>query len=105
MLILPMLVLFDDLPTRISPQGIAAALIAGVILTGLLFQIGFAILPRAGATKVSTLTFVAPITALVLGAILLGERLAPEHYIGMLVIFAGLLLIDGSLFRRVLKTE
>ena len=45
-------------------------------------------------------TFLIPVTAILLGAILLGERLAPRHFVGMALIAAGLALIDGRVFAR-----
>jgi drug/metabolite transporter (DMT)-like permease len=92
--------IFEDTPSVVRPSTWAAIVFSGVILTGLLFQIGFVVLPRAGATKTSTLTFIAPITALILGSWLLSERLQSAHFFGMAVIFLGLFLIDGRLFSR-----
>lgn len=34
------------------------------------------------------------------GALVLGERLAPTHFVGMALIAAGLAAIDGRLFKR-----
>ena len=98
---IPVALAFDPLPSAVQASTWAAVFFAGVVLTGFLFQFGFAVvLPRAGATKTSTLTFIAPITALLMGSFLLGERLVLEHYLGMVAIFAGLFLIDGSMFKR-----
>jgi drug/metabolite transporter (DMT)-like permease len=75
--------------------------IVGVLLTAVTYQIAFAILPRAGALKVASLTYIAPVSAVTLGAVYLGERLTMVHFIGMIVIFAGLVLIDrGRLLER-----
>lgn len=90
---------FDQVPARLSLEAWGLSAFAGVVLTGFLFQVGFTILPRAGATKTSTLTFIAPITALFLGAMFLNEQLVGAHYVGMAAIFLGLFMIDGSLFR------
>jgi drug/metabolite transporter (DMT)-like permease len=91
---------FEDIPSTVRPSTWAAVAFSGIILTGLLFQIGFAVLPHAGTTKTSTLTFIAPITALFLGSLLLNERLQLPHFFGMTMIFIGLFLIDGKLFAR-----
>ena len=40
-------------------------------------------------------TFLIPVTAILLGATLLDERLAPRHFVGMALIAAGLAAIDG----------
>jgi drug/metabolite transporter (DMT)-like permease len=46
-------------------------------------------------------TLLVPVTALLLGTLVLGEALAPRHLAGMAVIGAGLLVIDGRLLRRI----
>jgi drug/metabolite transporter (DMT)-like permease len=45
-------------------------------------------------------TLLVPVTALLLGTLVLGEVLALRHVVGMAVIAAGLLLIDGRLPAR-----
>jgi drug/metabolite transporter (DMT)-like permease len=39
------------------------------------------------------------VSAILLGAVFLGERLEPQHLLGMAAIAAGLALIDGRLLR------
>jgi drug/metabolite transporter (DMT)-like permease len=51
-------------------------------------------------------TFLIPVSAIVLGAIVLGERLEPKHFVGMALIGLGLAAIDGRPFasaRRLLS--
>lgn len=90
----------EGIPPVISPETWAATAFLGCVLTGLSFIAAFRILPRAGATKTSTVTFIAPISALLIGKVVLGEDLTALHFAGMAAIFLGLLLIDGRLFRR-----
>ncbi len=59
----------------------------------------FRILAAAGATNVLLVTFLIPISALLLGVGVLGEIIKVLEYIGMGCIFLGLIVIDG----RVLK--
>jgi drug/metabolite transporter (DMT)-like permease len=80
-----------------------AALAIGLVSTAFTFQIMYRILPRVGATNFATTTFIAPISAIILGVTVLHETVLPIQILGMLVIFAGLLLIDGrigKLWRR-----
>lgn len=93
-------VLLEDVPTRLAPETWASIAFLGCVLTGVAFLVAFTILPRAGATKTSTVTFIAPISALLLGMLLLNEDLGLLHLAGMAAIFLGLLLIDGRLFTR-----
>ena len=54
----------------------------------------------AGATNSLLVTFLIPITAILLGALVLDERLAVRHFAGMALIAAGLAATDGRLLRR-----
>ncbi|AYO85518.1 DMT family transporter [Methylobacterium brachiatum] len=69
--------------------------------TALAYVLYFRILARAGATNLSLVTFLIPVSAILLGALVLGERLEKRHYLGMTLIGGGLAAIDGRLLRRV----
>ena len=102
LMMLPLVLVFDRpwaLPA--PPVEAAAALIGfGLISTGLAYALFFAIMARAGATNAMLVTLLVPVTALMLGTLVLGEQLAARHVLGMAVIGLGLLLIDGRLARR-----
>lgn len=101
-LLLPIVLVAEGVPSDLSAPTWVSIAIIGCVLTGASFLVAFRILPRAGATKTSTVTFIAPVSALLIGTLVLGEELGPLHIAGMAAIFAGLLLIDGRLFRRAL---
>jgi drug/metabolite transporter (DMT)-like permease len=67
--------------------------------TGLAYIVFFQILRRSGATNVMLVTLLVPVTAILLGSLVLGEQISPREIAGALVIGSALLLIDG----RVLK--
>ena len=98
----PVALVTEGIPhvTRIETWG--AWLGLGLFATTLTFQIMYRMLPRIGATNFATTTFISPVFAVALGVALLGETLLPSHLVGMLAIFAGLLLIDGRLGRWLL---
>ena len=60
----------------------------------------FRLLAIAGATNLLLVTFLLPITSLLLGALLLGEAITPEALLGMALIGLGLASIDGRLVPR-----
>jgi len=100
----PLALVTEGVPVMTRPETWLAAIAIGLISTAFTFQIMYRILPRVGPTNFATTTFIAPISALILGVTLLGETVLPIQIAGMLVIFAGLLLIDGrvgKLWRRV----
>ena len=89
----------EGTPIITLPETWLAALGIGLLATTFTFIIMYRILPRIGATNFSTVTFIAPISAIIFGFVLLGEIILPTHLIGMLAIFIGLLMIDGRLPR------
>ena len=90
----------DGVPVITRPETVGAALGIGLVATTFGFMIMYRLLPRIGATNFTTVTFIAPVSAIVFGVTLLGERLLPNHFLGMAAIFLGLLLIDGRIVRR-----
>ena len=67
--------------------------------TALAYIVFFQILRRSGATNVMLVTLLIPVTAILLGVLVLGETISLREIAGALVIGSALLLIDG----RVLK--
>jgi drug/metabolite transporter (DMT)-like permease len=103
---IPLVLIFHPpwlLPVPSLKTGLALVALA-LLSTALAYVIFFRIMRRAGGTNVMLVTFLIPISAILLGWGLLGEALLPRHFIGMAAIFAGLALIDGRLFQRRQKT-
>ena len=87
-----------DLPTP-SLAAIAAVIAIASLSTALAYIVYFRILAGAGATNVVLVTLLAPATSILLGAAILGERLAARHFVGLALIAVGLAFIDGRLPR------
>jgi drug/metabolite transporter (DMT)-like permease len=101
-LMLAPLALVLDRPWTLTPPSAAAwaALMGTAILsTALGYLVYFRILARAGATNVLLVTFLIPVSAILLGTLILGEQLAVRHIVGMAAIALGLTAIDGRLMR------
>ena len=96
-LIVP-LALIVERPFQLPAPGLAtaASLIAlALVSTAFAYILYFRILKAAGATNVSLVTLLVPVSAILLGAVFLGERLAAEEFAGMALIGLGLMAIDG----------
>jgi drug/metabolite transporter (DMT)-like permease len=102
LMMLPLVLVFDRPWTLPAPpaEAVAALVAFGLFSTGLAYALFYWIMARAGATNAMLVTLLVPVTALVLGTLVLGEQLAARHFLGMAVIGAGLLLIDGRVLRR-----
>ena len=76
--------------------------------TALAYIVFFQVLRRSGSTNVMLVTLLIPVTAILLGYLVLGESISLREIIGALVIGSALLLIDGrvlSFVRRVPATR
>jgi drug/metabolite transporter (DMT)-like permease len=102
LLMLP-LVLIVDRPWQLpAPPMTTWAALAGtaVFSTAVGYPVYFRLLAVAGATNLLLVTFLLPISALLLGAMFLREAITPVALIGMAVIGLGLAAIDGRLVPR-----
>ena len=102
LLILPIMLIVDRPWLLPAPPGATTwAALAGLALlsTALAYVLYFRILAAAGATNLLLVTFLIPVTAILLGALVLGERLAPRHFAGMILIGLALAAIDGRIVR------
>ncbi|WP_048648111.1 DMT family transporter [Nitratireductor soli] len=81
--------------------GVWAAVIAlAVLSTTFAYLIYFHVLATAGATNASLVTFIVPVSAILLGAVFLHERLESFEFAGMALIAVGLVTIDGRLLQK-----
>jgi len=98
---LPLVLIFEPPWQAGAPSLQAWMALAGLALlcTSLAYILYFRLVAAAGATNSLLVTFLVPITAILLGALILHERLEPRHFAGMALIGAGLAAIDGRLLR------
>jgi drug/metabolite transporter (DMT)-like permease len=82
-----------------SSSAWGAVLGIGVLSTAIAYVLYFRILAAAGATNLLLVTFLIPVSALLLGTIALHETVTASQLAGMALIGAGLVAIDGRLAR------
>jgi drug/metabolite transporter (DMT)-like permease len=75
-----------------------ALLALGTFSTALAYVLFFRILASAGSTNIALVTLLVPVSAILLGWLILGEILSLNHLFGMGLISLGLLAIDGRLW-------
>jgi drug/metabolite transporter (DMT)-like permease len=104
LLILPIMLMAEP-PWALAalPPASTWAAIAGLALlsTALAYVLYFRILAAAGATNLLLVTFLIPVTSILLGVLFLHERLELRHVAGMALIGLGLGAIDGRIARLV----
>lgn len=101
-LMLPLMLAIDR-PWALTAPGLDSVLALvglAIVSTAFAYLLYFRILSGAGATNLSLVTFLVPVSAILLGIAFLDEVLLPRHMAGMALIGLGLALVDGRLFRR-----
>ncbi|MCR9257198.1 MAG: DMT family transporter [Alphaproteobacteria bacterium] len=100
LVMIPLVLLVDQPWTLPAPSaGTIGALIGVAVLsTAFAYVLYFRILETAGATNLLLVTFLVPVSAILLGIGFLGEVLLPKHLFGMALIGLGLSVIDGRLW-------
>jgi drug/metabolite transporter (DMT)-like permease len=96
---IPVALAFTGVPVITLPETWAALFGISVFSTSFSFLLLYWLLPRVGATNLSLNTFITPISAILLGVLVLHERFELTHMLGIVVIFFGLLFIDGRLVK------
>lgn len=99
LLVLPVALIVDRPWELAPPSPVTWGAVLGLALlcTAIAYVIYFRILATAGATNLLLVTFLIPVSALLLGTTILDERLDPAQFAGMALIFAGLAVIDGRI--------
>jgi drug/metabolite transporter (DMT)-like permease len=101
---IPVALLFSGIPVITRPETWGALFGIGVFSTSFSFLLVYWLLPRVGATNISLNTFITPISAIILGVIILHERFEAAHIIGIAVIFLALVFMDGRLVKWMRRT-
>lgn len=101
LLLIPVTIYYDR-PFTLPMPGVevwCAVIALALFSTAFAYILYFRILSTAGATNVLLVTLLIPVSAIVLGTVILGEQLELKHLVGMGMISIGLLSIDGRIVR------
>lgn len=83
-----------------SAEALVAMLLLGLLGTGVAYLLYFAIIARWGATRATMITYVMPVVAIVVGFIVLNERLQTLEIAGAALIIGGILLVNANVGQR-----
>jgi drug/metabolite transporter (DMT)-like permease len=105
MLLLPVVLLFDrpSVLFAASAPALTAMIALAVLSSALAYLIYFRLIARAGATNALLTTFLIPVSAIVIGIVLLGESISARQLAGMAAIFVGIAAIDGRAGRFIAR--
>lgn len=79
-------------PVTWDPLPVLSLVVLGVLGTGLAYAINFRLIQDEGATNASTVTYLLPVVAVVLGALFLAEQITVNVVAGTAVVFVGIAL-------------
>ena len=102
LVLIPLVALVDRPWNLAAPDAAGWGALFGIALlcTVMAYILYFRILATAGATNLMLVTFLIPVSAILLGVGVLGETLRARQVLGMALIGGGLACIDGRLLRR-----
>ncbi|HEX7389534.1 MAG TPA: DMT family transporter [Acidiphilium sp.] len=100
---IPFVFIFDHPWTMKMPgaEEVFSMAAIGLVCTAFAYVIFFRIIRVGGATNAFLVTLLVPVSAMILGAVVLGEGVSPTAFAGMALIGLGLIAIDGRVFRRI----
>lgn len=95
--LLPVCLIADAPWTLPAPSVVTIGALVGlaVLSTALAYILFFHILAVSGPTNVMLVTLLIPVSSILLGTLILGEKLLPHHLAGALVIGMALVVFDG----------
>jgi drug/metabolite transporter (DMT)-like permease len=74
------------------PDAVAALILLGAVGTGVAYVINYRIITDDGPVLASTVTYLLPVVAVVLGALVLAEPITVQLTVGVVVVLAGVAL-------------
>jgi drug/metabolite transporter (DMT)-like permease len=101
--LLPLMPIVDQPWSLPAPSAAGWVALVGIAVpcTALAYLLFFDLIARAGANNTALVTLLVPVSALLLGAVVLGEPVTWNALGGMALVAAGLAAIDGRLLSAI----
>ena len=77
---------------HVTAESVAAIAVLGIVGTGFAYVLNYQIITSEGATVASTVTYLLPVVAIVLGVVVLGESITVTTLAGIALVLAGVAL-------------
>jgi drug/metabolite transporter (DMT)-like permease len=84
----------------VTNSGVAGLLALGVFGSGFAYMWNFRVIQDAGASIASTVTYLTPVVAVIVGIVFLSEKIAWFEPVGGLIVLLGAAIAQGRLSRR-----
>ncbi|MEL6595225.1 MAG: EamA family transporter [Pseudomonadota bacterium] len=99
-LLVPLALAVEGVPSDISPRGWAAIAYLGVVPTAVAFIIKVAVIRSAGPTFMTLVNYMVPVWSILFGAFFLAEALPPQLFGALAVILAGIAVSQAGTLRK-----
>ncbi|MEM9319537.1 MAG: DMT family transporter [Pseudomonadota bacterium] len=101
LILVPLAFLIDGAPSMPSrPVTYLSVAFVSIIATALAYLLYYRVLRVAGSGNAMLVTLIIPPISILAGALVLGERLAPQAWAGFALIALGLAVLDGRLMAK-----
>jgi drug/metabolite transporter (DMT)-like permease len=87
-------------PMTLTTSVVVSVLVLGVVGTGIAYVLNYRLIADEGATAASTVTYLLPIVAVLLGLVVLAEPVGWNLAVGTLVVLVGVALSEGRLGKK-----
>ncbi len=95
LLLLPLALIVDPLPTEITTANVAGVVYLGIIGAAASYLLWFRGIARLGPSAVAPLSFFSPLTAVLIGWLFLGQSFSPLQGLGAALVLLSVLLAQG----------
>jgi drug/metabolite transporter (DMT)-like permease len=99
-IMLPLVYFVEGLPTfDLKPRTLVAIGYYAVIATAAAYLLYYRVLAMAGSGNLMLVTLLVAPIAITLGAVVLGEKLSANAFVGFVILAAGLIILDGRVWK------
>ena len=95
--LMPFAVLAGGLRGPVAMEGVLGMLALGALGSGIAYILNYHVIGEAGGMTASTVTYITPLVAVVVGTAFLGEGVAWYEPVGGLVVLLGVAISQGRL--------
>ena len=99
-IMLPLVYFVEGLPTfDLKPRTLVAIGYYAVIATAAAYLLYYRVLAMAGSGNLMLVTLLVAPVAITLGAVVLGEKLSANAFVGFVILAVGLIILDGRVWK------
>ena len=103
--ILPYMLLAEDMNIVFEPVGVAMMLLVGILHTGVAYTLYFGSMDNVKAQTIALFSYIDPVVAIILSALILHEQIGVMEIIGAAMVLGATLISELPLFEKKIVCE